>query len=90
MHTKMEDAKIQLLDEAAALASQRKGRGVVDAPTTRRLLDTYYRHADPEDLLDRSAVDVYGATMSHYRLALSRPQGTASVHVFTPSVDNNG
>ncbi|MBA2558590.1 MAG: NAD-glutamate dehydrogenase, partial [Propionibacteriales bacterium] len=45
--------------------------------------------ADPEDLLDRAAVDVYGATMSHYRLASHRPQGTAAVHVFTPSVDDN-
>jgi glutamate dehydrogenase len=90
MLTKLEDAKKQLLANAASIAEHRKGGGVaLDGDQARDLLEAYYRHADPEDLLNRSAVDVYGATLSHYKLAAKRPQGTAAVRVFTPTVDDS-
>ncbi|MGI8578700.1 MAG: NAD-glutamate dehydrogenase [Nocardioidaceae bacterium] len=85
----MEDHKQQLLSEAAELAEPRKGTAAPDLEHTRHLLNLYYRHVAPEDLVERSAVDVYGAAMSHYRLAAHRPQGTSAVHVFTPSIDGN-
>ena len=87
MHSKLEDAKNQLIVEAAMLAEQRKGGGaghVPDVEKTRHLLRVYYRHVAPEDLLDRSPVDIYGAAMSHFRLADNRPQGTAAVNVVHP------
>src|SRR4051794_24545336 len=93
MRSKLEDAKNQLIAEAAKLAEHRKGGpgsgGVPDVEKTKKLLDLYYRHVSPEDLLDRSPVDVYGAAMSHFRLAGNRPQGTSAVHVFTPSIDEH-
>ena len=89
MHSKLDDAKQQLIAEAARLRRSRKGHGGLDADKTRHLLGLYYRHAAPEDLLDRSPVDVYGAAMSHYRLAAQRPQGTATVRVFTPRSTSN-
>ena len=62
MLSKLEDAKRQLLADAASIAEHRKGSGVaLDPVQTRELLDAYYRHADPEGLLDRGPVDVYGA-----------------------------
>lgn len=53
-------------------------------------LQRYYLHTAPEDLSDRDPVDVFGAALSHYRLAETRPQGTASVRVHTPTVEENG
>ena len=50
----------------------------------------YYRHVAPEDLLDRSDVDVYGTFAAHYKLATSRPQGTAQVRVATPTLAEHG
>ncbi|MFF4163617.1 NAD-glutamate dehydrogenase [Streptomyces sp. NPDC001741] len=50
----------------------------------------YYLHTAPEDITDRDPVDVFGAASSHYRLAESRPQGTANVRVHTPTVEENG
>ncbi len=44
----------------------------------------------PDDIIERNPVDVFGAAMSHYRLAADRPQGTAAVRVFTPSVHDHG
>ena len=48
-------------------------------------LQRYYLHTAPEDLADRDPVDVFGAALSHYRLAENRPQGTANVRVHTPT-----
>ncbi|MFJ4961499.1 NAD-glutamate dehydrogenase [Streptomyces sp. NPDC088729] len=53
-------------------------------------LQRYYLHTAPEDLGGRDPVDVFGAAASHYRLAENRPQGTASVRVHTPTVEENG
>lgn len=53
-------------------------------------LQRYYLHTAPEDLTDRDPVDVFGAALSHYRLAENRPQGTANVRVHTPTVEENG
>ncbi|GHC45189.1 NAD-glutamate dehydrogenase [Streptomyces flavofungini] len=53
-------------------------------------LQRYYLHTAPEDLSDRDPVDVFGAAYSHYRLAETRPQGTANVRVHTPTVEENG
>ncbi len=50
----------------------------------------YYRHVAPEDLADRSDVDLYGAFAAHYKLAGDRPQGTANVRVATPTLAEQG
>ncbi len=89
MRPKLEDSKNQLIAESARLAEHRKGGTVPDVEKSEHLLGVFYRHVAPEDLLDRSPVDVYGAAMSHYRLATTRPQGTAALHVFTPSIDEH-
>ena len=54
------------------------------------LLKAYYRHVAPEDVTDRSDVDLYGSLASHYKLAAVRPQGTAQVRVLTPTVSEHG
>lgn len=53
-------------------------------------LQRYYLHTAPEDIAGRDPVDVFGAASSHYRLAETRPQGTANVRVHTPTVEENG
>ena len=89
MASRIEDAKQQLIADAAALADHRKGMGTAQPEQIKDLLSLYYRHVAPDDLVERSAVDMYGAALSNYRLAAERPQGTAAVHVFTPSVDEH-
>ena len=56
----------------------------------RRIFELYYRHVPTEELKDREPEDVAGACLSHYRLATHRPQGTATVHAFTPTVEEHG
>ncbi|RPK64088.1 NAD-specific glutamate dehydrogenase [Streptomyces sp. ADI96-02] len=70
---------------AGAAEGDRPGQDAVLA-----YLQRYYLHTAPEDLGGRDPVDVFGAAASHYRLAENRPQGTASVRVHTPTVEENG
>ncbi|MFJ4923900.1 NAD-glutamate dehydrogenase [Streptomyces sp. NPDC088725] len=90
MQTKLDDAKAELLTEAARAAERSESEGRPDRDTLIAYLQRYYRHTALEDLADRDPVDVFGAALSHYRLAENRPQGTANVRVHTPTVEENG
>ncbi|WP_435131773.1 NAD-glutamate dehydrogenase [Actinacidiphila sp. bgisy144] len=94
MQTKLDEAKAALL-ERAALAGESSSAGGppgqgLDAQALTAFLQRYYLHSAPEDLIDRDPVDVYGAAVSHHRLAENRPQGTANLRVHTPTVEQNG
>ncbi|MBT2386094.1 NAD-glutamate dehydrogenase [Streptomyces sp. ISL-11] len=100
MQTKLDEAKAELLERAARVAENSpaggqqptgpKGEGTLDPETLNAFLQRYYLHTAPEDLSGRDPVDVFGAALSHYRLAENRPQGTANVRVHTPTVEENG
>ncbi|MGW2637189.1 NAD-glutamate dehydrogenase [Streptomyces sp. NPDC001348] len=106
MQTKLDEAKAELLERAARVAENSPvgghlptgttGEGVPGTPgspdqeSMLAFLQRYYLHTAPEDLADRDPVDVFGAAVSHYRLAENRPQGTANVRVHTPTVEENG
>ena len=80
----------ELLDRAAAFAASRKGTGGPPGERAADLLRYFYRHVAAEDIAERGEVDLYGAAMSQYKLASHRPQGTANVRVFTPTVSEHG
>ena len=90
MRTTLDDSKDELIAKAAEQASDRRGSGGPPGCTAEQFLRSYYRHVAPEDIVDRSEVDLYGAAMSQYRTAAHRPQGTANIRVFTPSVSEHG
>jgi glutamate dehydrogenase len=62
----------------------------IDRDDALDLLNRYYRHVAPEDLVDREPAEVCGPPMDHRRLAARRPQGRAIVHAYTPSRDAEG
>src|SRR4051794_16169348 len=82
--------KTHLLNQAIALAERSTGTGGPPKDEVGPLLHAYYRHVATDDLVDRSPEELYGALVSHHRTAETRPQGTASVHVFTPTVAQHG
>src|SRR5215213_10516175 len=82
--------KTHLLDAAIALAERSSGTGGPPRSEVGPLLHAYYRHVSVDDISDRSAEELYGALASHYRAAEERPQGRASVHVFTPTLAEHG
>ncbi|MFF8264033.1 NAD-glutamate dehydrogenase [Streptomyces virginiae] len=100
MQTKLDEAKAELLARAARVAEHSPAGGLLptgseqgerpDQDAVLSYLQRYYLHTAPEDLTDRDPEDVFGAALSHYRLAENRPQGTANVRVHTPTVEENG
>ncbi|NJP53733.1 NAD-glutamate dehydrogenase [Streptomyces sp. SBST2-5] len=100
MQTKLDEAKAELLDRAARVAENSPAggklptgtadEGMPDRESVLAFLQRYYLHTAPEDLVDRDPVDIFGAAVSHLRLAENRPQGTANVRVHTPTVEENG
>jgi glutamate dehydrogenase len=91
--TTLEDSKSELLTRLCAHAERHgpsKRGGTPEGPSIPTLLRAYYKHAAPEDLLDRNEVDLYGAVMHHLKTGTERPQGTANVRIFTPTVDAEG
>ncbi|MSZ75918.1 MAG: NAD-glutamate dehydrogenase, partial [Actinobacteria bacterium] len=90
MSTTTHDDKSDLLAKATDLALAGRGSGGPPHAEVGDLLRAYYRHVAAEDLAGRTDVDVYGALASHFRLAGSRPQGTARVRVFTPTLAEHG
>ncbi|GAA0434488.1 NAD-glutamate dehydrogenase [Streptomyces luteireticuli] len=100
MQTKLDEAKAELLVRAARVAENSpaggppptgaEGESGLAGDALAAYLQRYYLHTAPEDLTGRDPVDVFGAALSHYRLAENRPQGTANVRVHTPTVEENG
>ncbi|MFZ5847709.1 MAG: NAD-glutamate dehydrogenase [Actinomycetota bacterium] len=90
MRTTLDDSKDELIARAAKLGSNRSAAGGPPGTSIEAFLRSYYRHVAPEDIVDRSEEDLFGAAMSQYKLATHRPQGTAKVRVFTPSVSDEG
>jgi len=79
-----------LIEKAAAFAATRKGSGGPPGDTSAALLRYFYRHVAAEDIEARTEMDLFGAVMSQYKTASNRPQGTANIHVFTPTVAEHG
>ena len=61
-----------------------------DDPLLRSLLRHYYAHVTFEDLADRRPNDVVAAALAHRELAERRPQGRATLRVFTPTRERDG
>ena len=79
-----------LIEKAATFAATRKGAGGPPGETSAALLRYFYRHVAAEDISTRTEMDLYGAAMSQYKAASYRPQGTANIRVFTPTVAEHG
>jgi glutamate dehydrogenase len=94
MLSKLDEAKIEakrdLLARAVAVGKRARAVEGLRGDALASLLNQYYRHVPPEELLDRDPQDLYGATVAQYSLAGARPQGRALVRVYTPTVEEEG
>ena len=50
----------------------------------------YYRWVSPDDLAERTPLDLYGAALSHFNHARKRMPGQAKVRVYNPQFEVNG
>jgi len=61
-----------------------------EAPVCEAFVRQYYHWVPPEDLADRSPLDLYGAAVAHWKLASQRSPGQAKVRVYNPDFEQHG
>src|SRR5674536_354363 len=85
MPTTIEQAKADLIDRA--IQTLRQGSGglaQLEAAGFECFLREYYRRALPDDIVDRSEVDLFGMALAHWELGRHREAGTPHIRVYTP------
>src|SRR3712207_185378 len=80
--------KDELLDKVVARVREQLPED--QAPQVEEFVHQYYDWVPPEDLSDRSPVDVYGATVAHWNLAGHREPGSAKIRVYNPRFEEHG
>ena len=83
-----DERKAALLEAAVARVRERPPGG--EAEDVERFVRAYYAHVAPDDLTDRSDLDLYGAAVAHWNLARVRQPGELKVHVYTPNLEEHG
>ncbi len=88
MAVKTESLEAELVDSVCARIRDRFSGG--EAAQAEAFTRQYYHWVPPEDLADRSPDDLYGAALSHWRLARDRAPGEAKIRVYNPDPDRDG
>jgi glutamate dehydrogenase len=82
------DVDEELLDTVCSrLRAQLSGDEAVQAEAFAR---QYYRWVAPDDIAERSELDVYGAALAHFDLARRRTPGTTKVRIYNPRFETHG
>jgi glutamate dehydrogenase len=84
----LQDAKTESIEQVLAYVRDRLPQDKATQVAT--FISEYYRWAAPEDLIDRSPLDLYGAAIAHWNLAQHRAPQECKVHVYTPQVEEHG
>ncbi len=84
-HTKEKDA---IISRIVDMLGKRLPEGEVRRAT--RFAEQYYARVAPDDLLNLSIDDLYGALLSHWHLAARRKSDKPLVHVYNPVFEEQG
>lgn len=83
-----EGRKNHLLNEVIARVTDKIPSDQVENVT--RFVEYYYQSVAPEDLIDRSVLDLYGGALAHWNLCGKRSPGKRLVRVYNPRMDEHG
>src|ERR1700738_871768 len=88
MGLKAADRETELIDTVCARVRERLPEDQAGPCST--FVRQYYRWVPPEDLADRSPLDLSGAAVAHWNLAQERSRGETKVHVYNPDFEQHG
>ena len=80
--------KTERLEKVEALAVERLG--AEEASELVPFIQAFYDRVTPEDLLEISVDNIYGAALALWKFAATRKPGQASVRVYNPRIDEHG
>ncbi|MGH2844428.1 MAG: NAD-glutamate dehydrogenase [Thermoleophilaceae bacterium] len=84
----VQDVDEELLDTVCSRL--REHLGSAEADQAEAFARQYYRWVSPEDIAERSELDVYGAALAHFDLARRRTPGTTKVRIYNPRFEVHG
>ncbi|MCF8200073.1 MAG: NAD-glutamate dehydrogenase, partial [Sulfuritalea sp.] len=84
----LEEKKQDILAAVLKLAVARLPQSKHDE--ARNFITIYYAQIDPEDLLERSVEDLYGAAMAHLSFGRSFSGGAPKLRVYNAQIDEHG
>ncbi len=85
---KMQHVDGALIDTACSRA--REHLPASDAAQAEEFIRQYYRWAAPDDVAERSPLDIYGLALAHFNFARQRTRGSTKVHVYNPEFNAHG
>jgi glutamate dehydrogenase len=85
---KVEDVDEALIDSVCSRLREQLHDG--DAEQAEAFARQYYRWVSPDDLAERTAIDLYGAALAHFNLARTRAPGSPKLRVYNPQFDQHG
>jgi glutamate dehydrogenase len=86
--TRPDQGKAAVLE--ATIARVRERIPGAEGDELERFVRRYYEHVAPEDLIERSDLDLGGAALAHWSLLHVRRPGETKVHVYSPNVEEHG
>ena len=84
----LQDAKSESIEQVLAYIRDRLPHGKAAMCAT--FASEYYRLIAPEDLIERSPLDLYGAVMAQWNLAQHRAPRECKARVYTPQLEAHG
>jgi glutamate dehydrogenase len=88
MTLKTEEIEAALIDDVCSRVREKLRDD--EAPQVEEFVRQYYRRVPPDDLIDRSELDVYGAALAHWNFLCRRAPGEAKVRVYNPQFEQHG
>lgn len=88
MKVNLEEEKLELIDKVLSNVRKKLHQGQV--PQVEAFVRQYYSRVAPEDLIERSVLDLYGAVLAHWNFACQRIPGTPKIHVYNPHFEEHG
>jgi glutamate dehydrogenase len=86
--TKVAEVDEALIDSVCTRLREQLSDGEAEQAET--FVRQYYRWVSPDDIAERSQLDLYGAALAHFNLARTRKPGTPNVRVYNPRFEVHG
>ncbi|MGH7799996.1 MAG: NAD-glutamate dehydrogenase [Thermodesulfobacteriota bacterium] len=88
MTAKFEEKKAELIDKVVSHVRKKLHQDQV--PQIEAFARQYYSRVAPEDLIERSILDLYGAVLAHWNFACQRIPGAPKIRVYNPNFEEHG
>jgi glutamate dehydrogenase len=84
----LEEKKVELIDKVVSHVRKKLPQGQVFQ--VEQFVREYYSRVSPEDLNERSVLDLYGAVLAHWNFVRQRIPGEQKIRVYNPNFEEYG